>query len=238
MAALSASRLVCSAIERMVPRIDWMSLLSRSSCCIDCADCSISRLNWSTLCTAASICCWPWRACCWPLSADSAAWLQERATSLAVATISWKAVDTMSTASRWRPAASAISAETWVELLEVARMRLADWPMCWIKLRIAARNWLNQLASCAVSSRPRTCRFWVRSPSPWAMPSRPLATLRIGRTIRLAKLAPTTAKMAASTAAMPAINQPSWVADAMTSSCLIRPTKLQPSLSDGQTLAI
>ncbi|MNF82640.1 hypothetical protein D3C84_649500 [compost metagenome] len=56
-AAFSASRLVCSAIERMVPRIDWMSLLSRSSCCIDWADCSISWLRRSTLFTAASICC-------------------------------------------------------------------------------------------------------------------------------------------------------------------------------------
>ncbi|MCY1426319.1 hypothetical protein D9M71_421370 [compost metagenome] len=144
----------------------------------------------------------------------------------------------MSTASRWRPAASAMSLETWVELLDVARILPAAPPMFWIRLRIAVRNWLNQLASCAVSSLPRICRFWVRSPSPWAMPSRPLATLRIGRTMRLAKLAPTMAKMTARTAAMMAINQVNWVAELITSSCLIRPMKVQPSCSDGQTLAM
>ncbi|MCY1361101.1 hypothetical protein D9M69_477570 [compost metagenome] len=70
------------------------------------------------------------------------------------------------------------------------------------------------------------------------MPSRPLATLRIGRTMRLAKLAPTMAKMTARTAAMMAINQVNWVAELITSSCLIRPMKVQPSCSDGQTLAM
>ncbi len=119
MAAFSASRLVCSAMERMVPRIDWISLLSCSSCCIAATECSISRLRRSTLATAWSICRWPSCAWRWPLSAESAAWLQERATSLAVMTISWKAVDTMSTASRWREAALAISSETAVELLDM-----------------------------------------------------------------------------------------------------------------------
>ena len=213
--------------------IDWMALLSRSSCWIDWADCAISWLSRSTLCTAASICCWPSRACCWPLSADCAAWLHERATSLAVATISWKAVDTMSTASRWRPAASAMSWETRVELLEVLRILPAAVPMCWIRLRMAPRNWLNQLASCAVSSRPRMSRLRVRSPSPWAMSSRPRLTLLIGRTIRLANAVPTTANTAASSSAMAPISQLRREVLRITSSWRIRPMKVQPNCSSG-----
>ncbi|MNI81133.1 hypothetical protein D3C73_1377210 [compost metagenome] len=56
--------------------------------------------------------------------------------------------------------------------------------------------------------------------------------------MRLAKLAPTTANSTASTAAMIAINQVSWVAELITSLCLIRPMKVQPNCSDGQTLAM
>ncbi|WP_420801255.1 hypothetical protein [Pseudomonas brassicae] len=77
-----------------------MSLLSCSNCCMACADWPISWLRRPTLLTAASIWRCPVCAWRWPLSAESAAWLHERATSLEVATISWNAVDTMSTASR------------------------------------------------------------------------------------------------------------------------------------------
>ncbi|MNJ58079.1 hypothetical protein D3C77_536950 [compost metagenome] len=126
-----------------------------------------------------------------------------------------------------------MSLETRVELLEVLRILLAAAPMCWIRLRMAPRNWLNQLASCAVSSRPRISRLRVRSPSPWAMSSRPLVTLLIGRTISLAKVAPTTANSAASTKATTPISQVRRVVVCITSLCSIRPMKVQPSCSSG-----
>ncbi|MNC67525.1 hypothetical protein D3C75_1180310 [compost metagenome] len=113
------------------------------------------------------------------------------------------------------------------------RILIVAAPMCWIRLRMALRNWLNQLASCAVSSRPRTSRLRVRSPSPWAMSSRPLETLLMGRTMSLAKVAPTTANSAASTSATPPMSQVRRVVVCITSLCWIRPMKVQPSFSSG-----
>ncbi|KAF1068991.1 MAG: hypothetical protein GAK45_01216 [Pseudomonas citronellolis] len=218
-----------SAMDRRVPRIVWLSLLSRCSCCIASADCWISRHNALTLATAPSI--WPCPACAWrwPLSADSAAWLQERATSLEVMTISWKAVDTISTASRWREAASDSSPATPVALLELLWICPAAWPMCWINWRMLPRNWLNQPASRAVSSRPRTSRLRVRSPSPWAIPSRPWATWRIGRAMSSANQAPPRAKSTAATPAIRAMIQVMRAAPPITSLSRIRPMNCQSS---------
>jgi len=55
----TASRLVCSAIERMVSRMVLMFLLSCSSCCIVWVERCRSSLSLSTLPVASPICCWP-----------------------------------------------------------------------------------------------------------------------------------------------------------------------------------
>ncbi|MNM96165.1 hypothetical protein D3C81_1086330 [compost metagenome] len=83
---------------------------------MECVDSSKFSLSWLTLPVASSMRSWP--LCTWlrPALADEAAALHERATSLAVATISLNAVETNSTASRWRPAALFMSRATSVVL--------------------------------------------------------------------------------------------------------------------------
>ncbi|KWV89741.1 hypothetical protein PFLmoz3_00578 [Pseudomonas fluorescens] len=167
-----------------------------------------------------------------------AAALHERATSLAVATISLNAVLTSSTASRWRPAAWFILLATaLVSAAAVCRSEEAL-PMRCTSCAIMLRNWLNQPARLAVSSLPCTLSWRVRSPSPSAISCRPSATPRIGRTITRAKLAPTIANTTASTAAIAAINHVRRVAPAITSSRLIRPIKRQPKSLELTTLAM
>ncbi|MNC33325.1 hypothetical protein D3C75_817140 [compost metagenome] len=132
MAAFRASRLVCSAMARMVPRI-WLILrLPASSSIMDCDDSVRRRPRRFTLSVVISICCLPSATRRCPFSADSAAPLHERATSLAVATISLNAVDTNSTASRCLPAASFMLLATSLLTFEAFCRLLDAAPMCWI----------------------------------------------------------------------------------------------------------
>ena len=181
MAALSASRLVCSAMARITSSTEPISSLLLASCST--WPMALVRLaaRLSMLCVVRSISARPSRVAWSAPRAASAAWAALRATSWAVAVISWDAVATWSISRNCccMPALVWLEiAADWSAVLRASRTETFTSRMIGCSL---SRKRLNQPASSPSSSRPVCGRRWVRSPSPLAMSRSMWATPRIGR---------------------------------------------------------
>ncbi|MDT4855329.1 hypothetical protein FQZ97_896790 [compost metagenome] len=104
--------------------------------------------------------------------------------------------------------------------------------------RMVSKKVLNQRASIAVSSRPSERSELVRSPSPLAIPSSPLATPWIGSTMRRASDAPTIEEMMISSAVTRPSCQTMRCTPAITSPFSIKPTNRQDNPGELTMLAM